>query len=82
MAVTTLIPIGVPFTLVQSQVYALPVRRTSISASTTNAALEVCQTYNGTFIATPAVNGIMPETSAPFIRCTAASGIVITCKGV
>lgn len=75
---TQSIQVGVPTTITEDVVYALPARACHIYSSV---ALEI--SYDGTNFVAMAVSATnsAPIVAAPFVRCTTAAAVV-TCKPV
>jgi hypothetical protein len=77
----TLIPVGVPTTLVEDQPYALPTRQSTLFVQSTTATLEVSMTAltTDTWFPITLAEGA-GFTAAPFVRTTDTGGAVIICK--
>ena len=72
--------IGVPLTMEQDVIYATPVRGTTAYVQPQTATLEVSMTTeDADFVGVTPVEGQV-FTTAPFIRCTDASGCIILFK--
>ena len=78
MPVVQTLQIGVPFTLEEDVIYALPVRGSHLFVDPEDAALEIASDYAFTnaVAITPTAEGYV-ITAAPFIRSTDAGATII-----